>query len=174
VHNSGQATFTWTVTTAACGTQLIQNGGFESGTPPWTATPGVRTASTTATPAFAGKWLARLGGRTAPRADTLAQTVTIQPTCTAATLSFHQRIITTDPPAKASDTLKVQVVSASGKVLKTLATFSNKNAAAKYATISVSLTPFIGRKVTITFASNETLTGHTTSFLIDNVAVTAS
>jgi len=174
VHNSGQATFTWTVTSATCGTQLIRNGGFESGTSPWSATAGVRIANSSAAPAFAGKWLARLGGRTAPRADTLSQAVTIQPACAAATLSFERRIITNDPPAAASDTLTVQVVSASGKVLKTLATFTNQNAAAKYAKSSFSLKPFIGKKVTIRFASSETLAGHTTSFLIDNVAVTAS
>ena len=162
------------MTNAACGKQLIRNGGFESGTSPWSATSGVRTASTATTPAFAGKWLARLGGRTAPRSDTLAQTVTIQPSCSAATMSFELRVITNDPPSKASDTLKAQVVSASGKVLATPATFSNKNATSAYAKSSFSLQPFIGRKVTIRFASNENLAGHATSFLIDNVAVAVS
>ena len=47
------------------------------------------------------------------------------------------------------DTTTVQVVSASGKELKTLATFSNRNAAAKYAKSSFNLKPFIGQKVTI-------------------------
>jgi hypothetical protein len=174
VHNSGQAAFTWTVgkqSPPACGAQLIGNGGFESGTSPWSATSGVRIASATATPAFAGMWLARLGGRTAPRKDTLSQTVTIQPSCDVATLSFERRVITNDPPAKASDTLQVQIVSAAGQVLKTLATFSNQNAASRYASSSFSLTPFIGQKVTIRFVSSETLRGHATSFLIDNVAV---
>ncbi|HET7016808.1 MAG TPA: putative Ig domain-containing protein, partial [Streptosporangiaceae bacterium] len=177
VHNSGQASFSWVVSSKAppvCGKQLIGNGGFESGISPWSATSGVRLAAASATPAFAGKWLARLGGRTAPRKDTLAQTVTIQPSCSAATLSFELRVISNDPATKASDTMTVQVVSASGKVLKTLVTFSNKNAAAKYAKSSFSLKPFIGQKVTIKFASNETLKGHTTSFLIDNVAVPVS
>ena len=59
-------------------------------------------------------------------------------------------------------------------MLKTLATFSNKNASAKYAKSSFSLKPYIGQKVTIKFASNETLKGHVTSFLIDNVAVPVS
>ena len=147
MHNSGQVTFTWTVTKKAppaCGAQLIGNGGFESGAAPWTATSGVRIASAKATPAFAGKWLARLGGRTAPRKDTLAQTVTIQPSCKSATLSFEMRIITNDPAAKASDTMAVQVLSSTGKVLKTLATYSNKNAASKYAKFSFSLAAFNG------------------------------
>src|SRR5712691_12178135 len=177
VHNSGQASFSWIITSKAppvCGKQLIGNGGFESGTSPWSATSGVRIANAKATPAFAGKWLARLGGRTAPRKDTLSQKVTIQPSCGTATLSFELRVISNDPASKASDTMTVQVVSASGEVLKTLATFSNKNAAAKYAKSSFSLKPFIGQRVTIKFASNETLKGHATSFLIDNAAVPVS
>jgi hypothetical protein len=176
-HDSGQVTFTWVVTSKAppaCGKQLIGNGGFESGLAPWASTQGVRIGTAKATPAFAGKFLARLGGRTAPRKDTLSQPVTIQPTCGAATLSFELRVISNDPKTKASDTLKVQVLSSTGKVLKTLATFSNKNAAAKYAKSSFSLKPFIGQTVTIKFASAETLKGHTTSFLIDNVAVPVS
>ena len=174
VHDSGQVTFTWTVTKQAppvCGKQLIGNGGFESGTAPWSATSGVLIASAKATPAFAGKRLARLGGRTAPRKDTLAQTVTIQPSCQSATLSFEMRIITNDPAAKASDTLQVRVLSSAGKVLKTLATYSNKNAASKYAKFSFNLAAFKGQKITISFASNETLKKHNTSFLIDNAAI---
>jgi hypothetical protein len=161
-------------TPPVCGKQLVGNGGFESGISPWTATSGVGIGTAKATPAFAGKFLARLGGRTAPRKDTLSQPVTIQPSCGSATLSFELRVISSDPKTKASDTLKVQVISSSGKVLKTLATFSNKNAAAKYAKSSFALLPFIGQKVTIRFASNETLKGHATSFLIDNVAVPVS
>ena len=159
--------------TPACGKQLVGNGGFESGLAPWASTSGVRIGAK-ATPAFAGKFLARLGGRKAPRKDTLSQPVTIQSTCGAATLSFELRVISNDPKTKASDTLKVQVLSSAGKVLKTLATFSNKNAAAKYAKSSFALKPFIGQTVTIKFASAETLKGHTTSFLVDNVAVPVS
>jgi hypothetical protein len=172
-HNSGQATFTWTVV-PPCGSQLITNGGFETGISPWTATSGTRIASATATPAFAGSWLARLGARTAPRTDTLGQAVTISPACTAATLSFELRVLTNDPATAASDTLKVQVVSPAGKVLKTLATFTNQDAAASYARHFYSLKPWLGQQVTIKFTSNETLTGHTTSFLLDNAGVAAS
>jgi hypothetical protein len=174
LRDSGTATFTWKVL-AACSTQLIGNGGLESGTAPWAITSGVRVASSKATPAFAGKWLARLGGRTAPRTDSLSQAVTIQPSsCGNATLSYELRVISSDPKTKASDTMTVQVVSSSGKVLKTLATVSNKNAAANYARFSFSLKPWIGQQVTIRFASSETLKGHATSFLVDNVAVTVN
>jgi hypothetical protein len=170
---TGKATFTWKVL-AACGTQLIGDGGFETGTTPWTATAGVRTATSAAAPAFAGHWLARLGGRTAPRTDTLAQAVTIQPSCGTATLSYELRVISNDPKTTASDTLQVQVLSSSGTVLKTLTTVSNKNAASTYARFSFSLKSFIGQKVTIKFTSRETLSGHATSFLVDNVAVAVS
>ena len=46
-HSSGQATFSWVITSKAppvCGTQLIGDGGFESGLAPWSATSGVRIA----------------------------------------------------------------------------------------------------------------------------------
>ena len=100
--------------------------------------------------------------------------MTIQPSCGAATLSYELRVISNDPKATASDTMAVQVLSSSGAVLRTLTTVSNKSAAAKYATFSFSLKSFIGQKVTIRFASSETLKGHATSFLVDNVAVAVS
>ena len=170
---TGKATFTWKVL-AACGTQLIANGGFESGTSPWAMTSGVRVTGSTVTPAFAGKFLARLGGRTAPRKDSLSQAVTIQPSCGTAALSYELRVISSDPKTTASDTMTVQVLSPAGKVLKTLAAVSNKATAAKYAKFSFSLKPWIGQKVTIAFASSETLKGHATSFLVGNVAVAVS
>ena len=68
----------------------------------------------------------------------------------------------------------MQVVSPAGKVLKTLATFSSQNASASYARHFFGLKPWLGQQVTIKFTSNETLTGHTTSFLLDNVGIAAS
>jgi hypothetical protein len=50
------------VQAAACGTEAIANGGFESGSSPWTATSGVIRAGTTAEPTHAGTQLALLGG----------------------------------------------------------------------------------------------------------------
>jgi hypothetical protein len=171
-HNTGHATFTWNVVKlVACGSQLVSNGGFESGLTPWRSSTGVRIASTKALPAYAGKWLGRLGGRTSPRTDYLSQSVTIQASCATATLSFYQRIITNDPATKAYDTLAVRILTPGGKVLKTLAAYSNRNASANYRLYQFSLKAFIGQTIVIRFSSAETLKSHATSFLIDNVAL---
>jgi xanthomonalisin len=91
-----------------------------------------------------------------------------------ATLSLYQRIITTDPATKAYDTLRIQILTPGGKVLKTLASFSNKNASGNYRLYQFSLKGFTGQTIVIKFSSAETLRKHATSFLIDNVTLKAS
>jgi serine protease len=162
-------------------TQLLQNPGFEKGTlAGWDGTPpGVLHKNTKTNPAHAGSWLALLGGN-----DTLSQQVTVAPpdgttggTYGAATFSFWLEIKTNDTGKKADETLKVQVLGANGV---TLATFSNLNAASGYVQHSFSLAPdsymHNGQPVPITleFTCNQVLTGHTTSFLIDDTALNAS
>jgi serine protease len=160
-------------------TQLLANPGFETGKlTPWVATSGVLKKKASSFPAHAGNWLVRLGGRTAPHTDTLAQTVTVAPadgTYGAATLSFWLEIKTNDPASKASDRLKVQVFDASGTVLKkTLHRYSNLNAVSHYVRRSFSLKAFAGQTITLKFTGTQTLSGHSTSFLIDDTALNAS
>jgi serine protease len=163
---SGQATFTWTASQ-----QVLGNPGFESGVlTPWTASSGVLNASSAGTPAHSGNWLARLDGRSGKHTDTLAQTHTIAGSDTSASFSFWLDVVSNDPTNKAYDTLKVEVLSSSGKVLKTLATYSNKTATG-YAQHSFSMTSYIGKKITIKFIGAETLTKHNTSFFVDDNAL---
>jgi serine protease len=164
-------------------TQLLKNPGFESGVlTPWVATSGVLKKKSSSIPVHSGSWTTRLGGRTAPHTDTLAQTVTVAPangTYGAATFSFWLEIKTNDPATKASDKLRVQVLGANGTV--TLGTFSNLNAVSHYVqhSFTLSRSSFIngsGQPVPITlkFTGTETVSGHTTSFLIDDAALNAS
>jgi hypothetical protein len=175
--NSGKGGCRFTQTIKS--TQLLQNPGFETGKlAPWLATAGVLKKKSSSFPVHAGNWLARLGGRTAPHTDTLAQTVTVAPaggTYGAATFSFWLEIKTNDPASKASDTLTVQVLDASGTVVKqTLHVYSNQDAVGHYVQHSFSLNSFLGQTIVLKFTGAQTLTGHTTSFFIDDTALNAS
>jgi len=175
--NSGKGGCRFTQTVKR--TQLLQNPGFETGKlAPWLATAGVLKKKSSSFPVHAGNWLARLGGRTAPHTDTLAQTVTVAPaggTYGAATFSFWLEIKTNDPASKASDTLTVQVLDASGTVVKqTLHVYSNRDAVGHYVQHSFSLNSFLGQTIVLKFTGAQTLTGHSTSFFIDDTALNAS
>jgi serine protease len=160
-------------------TELLRNPGFETGKlTPWVATAGVLKKKSSSFPVHAGSWLVRLGGRTAPHTDTLAQTVTLAPTdgtYGAATFSFWLEIKTNDPASKASDKLTVQVLDASGTVVKqTLHVYSNQDAVGHYVQHSFSLNSFLGQTVVLKFTGAQTLSGHSTSFFIDDTALNAS
>jgi serine protease len=160
-------------------TELLRNPGFETGKlTPWVATAGVLKKKSSSFPVHAGSWLVRLGGRTAPHTDTLAQTVTQAPadgTYGAATFSFWLEIKTNDPASKASDTLTVQVLDATGTVVKqTLHVYSNQDAVGHYVQHSFSLNSFLGQTVVLKFTGAQTLSGHSTSFFIDDTALNAS
>jgi hypothetical protein len=173
---SGSATFTWTVSAAGgCGAQqLIQNGGFQSGSlSPWSGSSGVLTKASTSHPSYptSDSYLAWLDGYSGKHTDTLSQTVTIPATCTTATLSFWLYIDSDDPTGKAYDTFTTQVLNSSGTVLSTLSTLSNQNEGTGYVEHSYSLAPFIGQTITIKFTGTETLSGSDTSFFEDDNAL---
>jgi len=164
---------------AIVSTQLMRNHGFENSTiAPWRATSGVLKKKSRTYPAHSGSWLARLGGRTAPHTDTLAQKVTLAPgsgSYGAATFSFWLRVRTNDPAKKASDRLTVEVLNAAGtSVEKVLHTYSNLNATSHYVHHSFSLKSFLGQQITLKFIGTQTLSGHRTSFLVDDTALNAS
>ncbi len=167
---SGSATFAWTV---SCGSsQLLKNPGFESGViAPWTSTSGV--LQNNASLAHSGSWLARLDGRGGKHTDTLSQKVSLPKACASATFSFWLNVKSNDPTNKAYDTLKVEVLSSSGTVLKTLATYSNKTAAG-YTLHSFSLNSYVGKTISLKFIGKETLTKHNTAFMVDDNALIAS
>jgi hypothetical protein len=177
---SGSATFTWTVSAAGgCGAQqLIQNGGFQSGSlSPWSGSSGVLTKASTSHPSYptSDSYLAWLDGYSGKHTDTLSQTVTIPATCTTATLSFWLYIDSDDPTGKAYDTFTTQVLNSSGTVLSTLSTLSNQNEGTGYVEHSYSLAPFIGQTITIKFTGTETLGGgYDTSFFEDDNALNAN
>lgn len=153
-------------------TQLIGNGGFETGSAsPWSASSGVISNNTTEPP-HAGTWDAWLDGYGAATTDTLSQAVSLPASITSATLAFYLHIDTAETSTStAYDTLSVQLLSSSGSVLKTLATYSNLSAASGYVKRSFDLSSYKGQTVTVRFTGTEDSTQQT-SFVIDDVTLT--
>lgn len=149
-------------------TQLISNGGFESGSTGWTQTSGVIT-SDSGEPAHAGSWKAWLDGYGATHADYVRQQISIPAGVSSATLDFFMHVDTAEPKTTAYDNLQVQVITSTGKVI-TLATFSNKDAASGYQEHTITLNAYKGQTLQINFNGVEDSTKQT-SFVIDDVSV---
>ncbi|MFI6261187.1 M4 family metallopeptidase [Micromonospora sp. NPDC051006] len=154
--------------------QVLANPGFESGIPPWTGTSGV-VGSFSAQPARSGTRNAWLGGYGSTHTDTLAQSVALPAGCVSYTVGFWLRIdsaeTTTD---RAYDTLKVQVVSASGAVLGTLATYSNLDETTGYSQRVFELpSSYAGQTVSLKFTSVED-SSLKTSFVLDDTWIATS
>jgi hypothetical protein len=153
---------------------LLGNTGFESGTAsPWSMSSGVlcTNSSCSGETAHSGTGFAWLDGYGSATVDTVSQAVTIPAGETSATLSFWLHIDTAETSkTNAYDTLKVQVLDASGNVLGTVAQFSNLNAASGYQQHSVDLSAYIGKSVTLKFIGTED-SAYQTSFVLDDVTL---
>ncbi len=156
------------VTTGA--TELIKNGGFESGSASWSASSGVIAQNGSSEPTHGGIYNAWLCGYGSTTTDTLYQQVAIPSTATKATFSFWLHIDTDEPLTTAYDTLTVTVQNSSGAVLKTLASFSNKNAASGYTQYSYDLSAYKGQTIRVSFKGVED-SQKQTSFVIDDVSL---
>ena len=173
--NNRSSTKTLSITvTASTSSQLIVNGGFETGSAaPWALTAGVL-CSNSGCPgetAHSGSWFAWLDGYGFTHTDTATQTVSIPAGKTTATLAFYLHIDTQEVGSIAYDTLRVQVLNSSGTVLATLATYSNVNAASGYSPHSLNMNAYIGQTVQIRFYGHEDWS-LATSFVIDDVTLT--
>jgi len=157
-------------TTPPTATQLIVNGGFESGAASWTATSGV-ISNDSSQASHAGSYKAWLDGYGSAHTDTLYQTVTIPADATSATLAFWLKVASDETTTTtAYDTLKVQVRSGANAVLATLATYSNLNKGSTYVQKSFDLSAYKGQTVRIYFEGVEGSTV-STAFLIDDVTL---
>ena len=163
------------VTVAASGgsSQLLLNTGFESGSTSWAASSGVicTNAGCTGETAHAGTGFAWLNGYGSAHTDTLSQGVSVTAGKSSASLAFYLHVDTKETTTStAYDKLTVQVLSSSGTVLATLATYSNLNAGTGYALKTLNMTPYIGQTVTIKFTGTED-SSLATSFVIDDVSL---
>ncbi|WP_229816352.1 M4 family metallopeptidase [Streptomyces lucensis] len=163
---TGTTTFGWTVSTTGGGcssSQLLANPGFESGSTGWTSTSGVITTDS-GEASHGGSYKAWLDGYGSSHTDTLSQSVTIPAGCKA-TLTFYLHIDTSESGSTAYDKLTVTAGS------KTLATYSNANAASGYSQKSFDLSSLAGQTVTLKFNGVED-SSLQTSFVVDDTALT--
>ncbi|WP_232820879.1 protease pro-enzyme activation domain-containing protein [Dyella sp. C11] len=161
-----------TVSGGSTPTQLIVNPGFETGTAsPWSISSGALCSNSTCSgeTAHSGTWFAWLDGYGSTHTDTVSQKVAIPSGKTSAKLTFYLHIDTAETTkSTAYDKLTVQVLNSSGTVLKTLATYSNLNAASGYSLATYDVSAYIGQTVTIKFTGTEDSSAQT-SFVLDDV-----
>ncbi|WP_435861037.1 M28 family peptidase [Streptomyces nigrescens] len=150
--------------TGSCtGQQLLTNGGFESGTTPWTGDTGAIGAHTGQS-AHSGSRFAWLGGYGSSATDSLSQSVTVPAGCAKATLTYWLHIDTKETERVVYDTFKVKVGST------TLTTLSNTDASSGYTQRTLDLTPYIGQRITLTFTATEDASLQT-SFVVDDATL---
>ncbi|MFF4972376.1 M1 family aminopeptidase [Streptomyces sp. NPDC001083] len=153
---------------ACTAAQVVANGGFESGTSPWTQSSTSVITSRTGQTAHGGTSFAWLDGVGSTHTDTLSQSVTIPAGCSSATLTFWLHIDTTETTTStAYDKLTAKIGST------TLATYSNLNKNTGYAQKSFDVSAFAGQTVTVAFTGTED-SSLRTSFVLDDVALDTS
>ncbi|MFF5497751.1 M1 family aminopeptidase [Streptomyces aquilus] len=154
---------------AACTpTQAVVNGGFESGTSPWTQSSTSVITSRSGQSAHGGTSFAWLDGTGGTHTDTLSQSVTIPSGCSTATLSFWLHIDTTETTSStAYDKLTAKIGST------TLATWSNLDKATGYVKKTLDVSSFAGQTVTLAFTGTED-SSLQTSFVLDDIALDTS
>jgi hypothetical protein len=163
-------TLTLTYTAASTSSELLGNGGFESGNTVWSASSGV-IDNGTGQAARTGSWKAWLNGYGSAHTDTLLQTVSIPSAASTATLSFWLKVVSAETTTTtAYDTLKLQVRNSSGAVLATLATYSNLDKGSSYVQRSFDLSAWKGQTVQVYFVGVEGSTV-ATSFLVDDASL---
>ncbi|GAA5157934.1 S8 family serine peptidase [Ornithinimicrobium tianjinense] len=144
----------------------IVNGGFESGATGWSGD--TWTINTESYPARTGSYKAWLLGYGTTTQEDISQTVTVP---SGGTLSFYLRVDSAETTTTtAYDTMRVQLHSTSGSLLRTLATYSNVNETSGYVLKSFDLSGYAGQQVRLTFDAQED-TSYQTSFLVDDVSL---
>jgi Bacterial Ig domain/Abnormal spindle-like microcephaly-assoc'd, ASPM-SPD-2-Hydin len=163
---------TVTVTVNNSSSQLIQNGGFESGNlTSWNAT-GAYLPFVTSVRAHAGKYSAQLGASVAPEPisdSALYQTITIPTTATTASLDYYYYARSSD--VITNDWLEAQIQDTSGnklaQVMKT-----NANNLWSWTHVTFDLTAYKGQTIRIYFNAHQNGNGKLTYMDVDDVTVT--
>ncbi|WP_329252232.1 M4 family metallopeptidase [Actinoallomurus sp. NBC_01490] len=167
---TGSTTFTWTVSPVGGGCSStgdkVSNGGFESGTSPWTTTSGVVSTNGSGESAHSGTHFAWFDGYGTTHTDTATQSISIPSGCHAS-LTFYLHIDTSESGSTAYDKFTVKIGGT------TLATYSNANAASGYTARTFDVSSYAGQTVTLSFSGTEDAYLQT-SFVLDDVAVNAS
>ncbi len=155
-----------TVSNAGAGGPLV-NGGFEGSSSPW-ALFGQAAWFANGTLPHGGNGYVELG-RINSATSSIEQLITVP--ASAPSLSFWMYITTTETTTSVqNDQLFVEVLTSSGTLLGTLATYSNLNRGTQYSLRSFSLSAYAGQLVRLRFRT--TMNGSlATTFRLDDVAV---
>ncbi len=170
---SGSTTHTTTIalTVAAQSTQLIQNGGFETGTlANWTAG-GVYLPFTTTVQKHSGTYSAQLGASSGsePNGDSsLYQAITIPSTATKATLTFWYWPSTTDTITY--DWQEAQLQNSSGATLAQIMKVASNTQV--WTQVTYDLTTYKGQTIRVYFNDHQDGFGDLTYMYLDDVSVT--
>lgn len=158
----------------SCGSQnsdLIVNGGVESGSTGWTLSGAI--VSNNGGFDRSGAYFIWFGGAVS-FSDTGYQTITIPANATSATLSFYYNINSQEGNSAAFDTFSATVRSTGGALLATVANLSNIQQSSPgsccYTLVTYNLLPYAGQSIRIHFASSNDAT-LVTNFRVDDVAV---
>lgn len=159
-----------TLTVNSGGTELLVNGGFESGTTPWVLSGAVR--STGGSPRTGVGYLIAGGGNN--NSHTAYQQITI-PAGSSPSLNFYLNVTSSETTTTTIyDRLFVEIRNSSGTLLATPATFSNLNkvTATNAYTLrgTYNLSAYAGQTVRIQFRAT-TDSSLPTTFRIDDVSV---
>jgi kumamolisin len=150
-------------------TELISNGGFESGSAPWVESSSGGYELVDTTKAHSGSYSAFLGGYNYAN-DTIYEQLTIPSTITTATLTYYT-YVTTSETTHSYDYLYVQVRDTGNSVLKSLQTLSDANAGTSWVKQSFDLSAYKGKTVRIYFkATNDS--SNPTDFFVDDCSLT--
>jgi len=154
--------------TPSAGSQLILNGGFESGSSPWVQASSGGFNIVDSTRPRNGTYSAYLCGYNGC-ADSIYQTVSIPAGVTAATLTYAW-YMSTQETSHPFDYRYARVRNSSGSTLATLQTISDGSTANAWQSASFSLLAYAGQTVQIAFVgSNDS--SNSTDFFIDDVAL---
>lgn len=148
-------------------TELISNGGFESGTSPWTQSSSGGYQLIDTTRPHTGSYSAYLCGYN-NCTDTIYQTVSIPATATKATLTFWAYVSTTET-THPWDYLYVQLRNTSGTALTTLTTL-NDGTASGWVQYTYDVTSYKGQSVQVYFKGTNDVS-NPTSFFVDDVSL---
>ncbi|MET9887509.1 M1 family aminopeptidase [Streptomyces sp. NPDC006430] len=156
------------VATACTPTQVVANGGLESGTSPWNQSSTSVITNRAGQSAHGGSYFAWLNGVGTTHTDTLSQSVSIPSGCSTATLTFWLHVDTAETTSSITyDKLTAKIGTT------TLATYSNLDKNTGYAQKSFDVSAFAGQTVTVGFTGTED-SSLQTSFVVDDVALATS
>ena len=170
---TGSAVYTLAVSSAQCQDgQKLTNTGFENGGTGWTAPAGV-IGEHAQWPAHSGSADAVQGGVGKTASGSLSQQVSLPDGCAQYTLDFWLQVDTDESSNGPWDTLKVQVLNATGtSLLGTLATYDNTDgySAPGYFQRSLDLSAYAGQDITLRFRYAEDWIWQTT-FVLDDITL---